>query len=103
MSGKSTGKMPAGPTAGTAVLRITRSRRAAFICVDEGKHGIDFRTAGHTGLFLSPLERLGNFIVPPSFPHELVPDVNLGLGRPAAFVEAPPQNLLVRSTFSNSP
>src|SRR6476620_779088 len=82
---------------------MTAAWRTAFVCINEGKHRIDFQAVSHAGFFFSAVEGLGNFVVPAPFSHELVPDVNFSLGWPAAFVEAPPQNLLVSSAFPYSP
>jgi hypothetical protein len=72
--------------------------RPPFVGINELKRRFDVRSVGHAGFLFPPFERSGNFVVPASFAHEFVPNVNVIFGWLATDAEAPLKNFLVGAT-----
>src|ERR1043166_1733980 len=73
-------------------LYIVAVCRATFIGIDELKRCLYLRPGKHGSFFLLAFERLGKFIIPSSFAHELVPHVDFSLRRAVSHPKTRLQN-----------
>jgi hypothetical protein len=80
-------------------LQLITCGRAAFIGIDKREHRFDFRSAGHSCLFLPPLKGFRDFVVPAALSHKLVPDVDLILRWLVSDCGTPMQDFVVTATL----
>ena len=78
--------------------KARRPLHPTLICIDVMEHRLDVVAVFESALFFATGEALAELITPPTLEHEAIPDLDLFLCGALAFLKAPFEHFVIRTT-----